>query len=96
MLEVGGLFLNMKKKTFFNFRLRAQLAYKMNHIKIYKEWPNLKQGWSGNTGGRNSHWYLQVIPVLGNTHLCSKNGKYWEMWLFITFLFKVFIVFYVI
>ena len=45
MLEVGGLFLNIfeseKKSIFFNFWLRAQLAYKMNLIKINKEWSNL-------------------------------------------------------
>ena len=33
------------------------------------------QGWSGNTGGGNSHWYLSVIPILGNT----QNGKHWEI-----------------
>ena len=37
------------------------------------------QGWSvntsGNTSGRNSHWYLPVITVLGNTPNFSKNGK---------------------
>ena len=45
MLGVGVLFLNSfeheKKIEFFNFWLRAHLAYKMNHIKIYKEWSNL-------------------------------------------------------
>ena len=45
MIENGGLFLiiffNVKKIEFFNFWLRAHLAYKMNPIKIYKEWSNL-------------------------------------------------------
>ena len=52
MLEVGGLFLNIferkkkkkkkkKKKEFFNFWLRAHLAYKMNPINIYRKWSNL-------------------------------------------------------
>ena len=44
MLEIGGLFLNIfecgKKIEFFNFWLRAHLAYKMNPIKNYKEWSN--------------------------------------------------------
>ena len=45
MLEVGGLFHNSfesaKSRFFFYFWLRAQFAYKMNPIKIYKEWSNL-------------------------------------------------------
>ena len=45
MLEVGGLFLDIfeceKKNRIFNFWIRAHLAYKVNPIKIYKEWSNL-------------------------------------------------------
>ena len=45
MLEGGGLFLNIfereQKMEFFNFWLRTHLAYKMNAIKISKEWSNL-------------------------------------------------------
>ena len=45
MLEVGGLFLNIfeceQKMEFFNFWLRTHLAYKMNPIKIFKDWWNL-------------------------------------------------------
>ena len=42
MLEVGGYFstvLNVKKKNWV-FQI-FYLAYKMNHIKIYKDWSNL-------------------------------------------------------
>ena len=52
MLKVGGLFLNIferekkkkkkkKKNRIFNLWQRAHLVYKMNPIKIYKEWANL-------------------------------------------------------
>ena len=44
MLEVGRLFLsilNVKKIDLFNFWLREHLAFKMNPIKINKEWSNL-------------------------------------------------------
>ena len=45
MLEVGELFLNTsereEKAIFFVFWLRTHIAYKMNPIKIYREWLNL-------------------------------------------------------
>ena len=47
MLAVGGLiyqqFWTRKKIEFFKFIIGAQLAYKINPIKFYKEW------WNRNT-----------------------------------------------
>ena len=58
----------------------------------------MQQGWSGNTGGGNSHWYLPVIPVLENTQNFSKNGgggEYLEM-TFYCFFSQIICSFYVI
>ena len=66
-------FLNMKKMEFFNFWLRAHLAYKMNHIKIYKKWSNL------NTVKISFHKVAMPLIkfAIKDVKMTKKNVKNW-------------------